>query len=408
MSTRNRVAVALGIVAAGLAVAVLLARAGGIPASDTLVLVGTASAGTAAVAASMAVVSRVRPRQPFAIHAAVVAVASMAATATGVAVAARAMFISSHDLWALSTILATAAAGGLAVAWSLATKVDRDVRTLAEASQDLATGESVSPPRSRISELDRLGADLAEVSRRLRDAHQRELALERSRRELVAWVSHDLRSPLASIRAMAEAMDDGVVQSPADTRRYLRSIAAEADRLAALVDDLFELSRVTSGILELDPRRVELGDLLDRCARGAAEGAAAQGVEVRLPDPVVLNAVPPLYVSDSETVRVLLNLLDNAIRHTPAGGVVAVAATATRGQVELSVTDECGGIPPADLERVFEVAYRGDNARGRDGGGGLGLAVARELVSAQEGTIGVANHPGGCCFTVSLPLAEDP
>ncbi|MEZ5237981.1 MAG: HAMP domain-containing sensor histidine kinase [Microthrixaceae bacterium] len=406
MTARARTGVAVAILAAGLMVAAALAWAGGIPTDDTLVLIGTASAGTAVVAAATALSRRLRFRQPFVVHAGVIALASMAATATGVVVAARAMFISSHDLWALGTILATAAAGGLAVAWSLAARVDRDVRTLTAVSERLANGEQAPPPASQILELDELGRDLVDYSAQLQEAHSRELALERSRRELVAWVSHDLRSPLASIRAMAEALEDGVVTDRAGAQRYLRSIAAETDRLAALVDDLFELSRVTSGILSLDRTRVDLTDLLERSARGAAEVAAAKGVEVRLPDPSSCSSIPELHVADTETVRIIRNLLDNAVRHTPSGGVVAVSASRQDSVVEVSVTDECGGIPQPDLERVFEVAYRGDNARGRDGGGGLGLAVARGLVTAQDGTIGVANHPGGCCFTVTLPLVD--
>jgi signal transduction histidine kinase len=333
----------------------------------------------------------------------VVALAPLMATWVGALVAARAMFISGHDLGAFVVIAATAGAVGVAAAWRLAGRVRRDADQLEHLSRSIAAG--VVPdraPDAAVSELGRVGSQLAGMSRDLDDAHRRELALERSRRELVAWVSHDLRSPLAGIRAMAEALEDGVVDDPDDVRRYLRSIGQETDRLTELVDDLFELSRITSGSIDLRPRPVPVAELVDSVIAAVAATARARQLDLRcdLGDP------PPLLVSPAEAARVLRNLLDNALRHTPAGGTVHIAVETEGSHAVLSVIDECGGIPNADLDRVFDVAFRGDAARRRDdGGGGLGLAIAKGLTEAQDGSIGVSNHVGGCCFTVRFPLA---
>jgi signal transduction histidine kinase len=186
--------------------------------------------------------------------------------------------------------------------------------------------------------------------------------------------------------------------------RYYATMRREIDRLAGLVNDLFELSRIHSGALALDIESVALDELVGDAVAGAALAAAAKGVDLRgemgEPSPVVELSTP-------EMVRVVRNLLDNAIRHTPPGGVVVITAGLAAGgdAAEVSVRDGCGGIPEHELESVFEMAYRGDAARTPgDGGGGLGLAVARGLVEAHHGEITVRNDGPGCRFTVRLPL----
>jgi signal transduction histidine kinase len=177
----------------------------------------------------------------------------------------------------------------------------------------------------------------------------------------------------------------------------------EADRLAGLVDDLFELSRIHAGLLALDLHPVALDELIADAIAGASIAARAKGIvlaeQVDDPAPVVERSTP-------EMARVVRNLLDNAIRHTPAGETVVVHAAleATATQAEVWVQDGCGGIPEGDLDLVFELAYRGDVARTPgDGGAGLGLAVARGLVEAHHGDINVRNEGAGCRFTVTLP-----
>jgi signal transduction histidine kinase len=265
-----------------------------------------------------------------------------------------------------------------------------------------------------------LGRRLARQSVWERESLARERAVEASRRELIAWVSHDLRTPLAGLRAMAEALEDGVVAEPVQVAGYHTALRREADRLAGMVDDLFELSRIQAGAIALQLDAVPLGDLVSDAV--AAVGPAAARKQVRLLADGA-GCWPTVRGSDAELGRVVRNLLANAVRHTPADGAVVIAAGVSSGpdgQVStvdghvpmawLSVQDGCGGIPEHDLPRLFEVAFRGEAARTPSGpgdtlagGAGLGLAIARGLVEAHRGHIGVENAGPGCRFVVQLP-----
>jgi signal transduction histidine kinase len=358
---------ALGVLIAGLAVAAVAATMVDLPASDAVLLVAYSFGGASACyTAGRALLRRVR--SPV-----VVALIPVASIGLGTLAAAQAMFVSPHDLSALVVVSAGAGTAGVLGALALAEELDR-------------------------------------ARRRLEVMAGRERDLERGRRELVAWVSHDLRTPIAGIRAMVEALDDGVVSAPGDIARYHRQLVGEADRLARLVDDLFELSRIHADALQLALRPVPLGELVSDAVAASAALAGTRGVHLRGRSPdggtVVVRGSAP------ELTRVVHNLLDNAIRHTPAGGDVEVlVATADDGRAEVVVRDACGGIPDDDLDRVFELAFRGDAARtpgavatGATGGAGLGLAIARGLVTAHHGDIAVRNEDGGCRFVVRLPL----
>ena len=214
-------------------------------------------------------------------------------------------------------------------------------------------------------------------------------------------MSHDLRTPLAALRAMVEALEDGVVTDPGTVGRYHAAMRAETERLTALVDDLFELSRTQAGALRLQLERVSLGDLVSDAIAGVAPVAAAKGVrlEGRLEGPA-----PEIVVSTPEVLRALRNVLENAIRHTPTDGSVMVEAGAAEpGQAFVSIIDSGGGVPEHDLDRIFDIAYQSDPSR-TAGGAGLGLAIARGFVEAHRGRITVRNENGGARFTVQLPM----
>lgn len=238
-----------------------------------------------------------------------------------------------------------------------------------------------------------------------REARERERAAEAARRELVAWISHDLRSPLAGIRAMAEALADGVVSEPAEVADYAQRIGAESTRLSAMVDDLFELSRITAGALRLTMSAVPLREVVGDALETQTAVARRKRVRVR----AEADSWPVVLGSDPELTRIVRNLVSNAIRHTPPDGTVAVSVGVDGDTALLAVDDGCGGIPDDEIGRVFEVAYRGSAARTPDpagqAGGGLGLAIAKGLVEAHKGLIGVRNHGPGCRFEVRLPLA---
>ncbi|MCX4392041.1 response regulator [Streptomyces sp. NBC_01767] len=285
---------------------------------------------------------------------------------------------------------------------------------VARAADGPAALEQYAARRPDLAVLDLMlpGMDGFEVCRRMRehgpvpvimltargDEDDRILGLETSRRELVAWISHDLRTPLAGLRAMSEALEDGMA---VDSGRYLRQIRTEVERMNDMVGDLFELSRIHAGSLTLSPTRISAHDLVGDALAGADPLAREHGVRL-VGDRV--EAVP-VEVDGKEMGRVLGNLLINAIRRTPADGTVAVAAHRTGGGVVLSVTDGCGGIPEEDLPRVFDTGWRGSHARTPPAGAGLGLAIVRGIVEAHAGRAEVRNVTGGCCFEVTLPPA---
>jgi signal transduction histidine kinase len=283
-------------------------------------------------------------------------------------------------------------------------------RTLARASRALAAAvRGVGEDGVYIPPVTTLPAELAEISSGLKAAHtrlsasrERERALEASRRELVAWVSHDLRTPLAGLRAMAEALEDGVVTDPQTVRDYHGQIRRETDRLAAMIDDLFALSRIHAGTLRLERTITGVEDLLSEVIASAEPVARASGVQLT----GSAARGMPVFADPAELSRAIQNLVTNAIRHTPEGGVVAVVGEVADDQVLVSVGDQCGGIPAADLPRVFDVAFRGQSARtpGPAEGAGLGLSIAKGLVEAHGGAIAVRNLGPGCEFRLALPL----
>ena len=230
-------------------------------------------------------------------------------------------------------------------------------------------------------------------------------ARELSHRELIAWISHDLRTPLAGIKAMAEALEDQVVDSPAEISDYGARIGRESNRLGAMVDDLFELSRISSGVLDLRLEPIALDELVQHAATSLRPVATSRGIDLDVDLPSLVGIG-----SGRELERVVQNLMVNAVRHTQPGRSVQVRGGGDPSEAWLTITDGCGGIPAEDLPRVFDVGFRGTTARSPEAaplspGAGLGLAIVRGLVSAQDGQVAVRNVNQGCCFTVSLPAA---
>jgi signal transduction histidine kinase len=285
-------------------------------------------------------------------------------------------------------------------------------RFIGQASKALLTsvrevGESgiYTPPETALpAELAGLSEGLTEAHEKLGQARARQQALEASRRELVAWVSHDLRTPLAGLRAMAEALEDQVVTDPREVSRYHSQIRVETERLAVMIDDLFELSKIHAGALRLSRRVVGLEDVVAEVVASAEPVARAK--RVRLTGSAVRGM--PVLIDSAEFGRAVRNLMSNAIRHTPPNGTIEVLGEIRSGIACVSVADQCGGIPPDDLSRVFDVAFRGESARTPDpsGGAGLGLSIARGIVEAHSGEISVRNTGPGCEFLITLPLAR--
>jgi signal transduction histidine kinase len=303
------------------------------------------------------------------------------------------MFHMGDDVKILA-VAAAAASAAVAAALALGGSVARRVERLRAASTLLAAGElHARAPEDGPRELADLGRSFNEMAANLE-------SLFDARRELVAAASHDLRTPIASITAMLEAIEDGL----ADVSEYLTPLQEQARRLAGLVEDLFELARIDAGALAYELQVVELAPLVESCLRGFEAEARAQGVRLEQR----IDAAPAARCAPEQVERVLLNLLTNALRHTPSDGTVAVALDHSDHEVRVSVEDTGDGINAETARRMFDRFWRGDSARRSDGSGaGLGLAIARGLVEAQGGRIWAEpRESGGARVSFTLPAVS--
>jgi signal transduction histidine kinase len=380
---------------------------------DAVELVAVSAVTSVAVTTAGLAVLKALRRKPLRASVLVVALTPVLTVVVAGVVVAMMMFLSTRQFAVLIAAVGFAGLGGVITSVVLARTITRGSDDLRVAASAVTRGEPfVAPVSTPSAELAALALELRRAHAGLDAARAREQALEESRRELIAWVSHDLRTPLAGIRAMAEALEDDVVSTAPDRRLYYGRIRVEADRLAAMVDDLFELSRIHAGSLNLSRRSMALRDVVREAIATVGPVAAAKGVQLSGPidsNPGSWSVEPIVDVDEYQLQRVVANLLGNAVRYTPQAGAIDVRADQDSNFAYLTVTDACGGIPDADLDRVFDVAFRGAAARTPlpDGGAGLGLAIARGIVQAHDGEIRVANVSGGCRFTVALPLSRD-
>lgn len=383
--------------------------------TDLLLIIGLTLGACLVVGLLGALLLRAIRRSSLRYQLAVASLIPVLAVAATVVINVELMFLSAHDttviLLAVGTALLVAVVGGWLVSrrFSLASRQlqysigllvsdSEGVRTTDVQHQDSGTND-----RSLPAELARVEEELAEARQTLAGARQRERAAEQSRQELVSFMSHDLRTPLAGLRALAEGLEDGVITDVPGTIRHIRSTVA---RMTIMVDDLFALSRVR-GVPE--PRELSLVALSELVSDVALEAeATARTAKVRLEVNVPDHDNLAVLGRHEDLSRALGNLISNAIRHTEPDQIVRV--TADRGEdgsVRVSVMDGCGGIPEAYLDRVFDTGWRGSPARSStDGGAGLGLAIARGVVESHQGEIAVRNTEAGCCFEVALPQAR--
>ncbi len=334
---------------------------------------------------------------------AAVAVVAVGAMTAGLVGTARAMFLSDHDFGVVLWVSLVAGVVALAVAMAVGEAFAHWSRSLRDDARLLGDQGQLRSSVRGPAEFQALSDELARTSRKLAESREREARLEESRRELISWVSHDLRTPLAGMRAMTEALEDGLAEDPA---RYHRQIRIEVDRMVRMVDDLFELSRIHAGVLMLRPEPVVLGDLVSEAIAAADPLARQHGVRLggSVEEGIAVTADP------AGISRVVSNLVVNAIRHTPADGVVEIHGRSVPGGVELSVIDGCGGLSHEDMTRVFDVAWQGEPARTPEPGepssargAGLGLAIVKGIVEAHSGRVAVENQAPGCRFLVHLP-----
>lgn len=329
----------------------------------------------------------------------VVAVASLVGLGNLIVLASL-MYLDGSDAGHLAVLLLYSAAAGGGAAFALTGTTTSAVDRLAETARRLGDGDLDARvgPIAGEPELDELARTLDEMAVRLQSSIERERELEAHRLDMITAASHDLRTPLASLRAMIEAIEDGVVPEGPERDRYLREMATSVDSLTSLTDDLFELIKLEVGAIEADTERSRLADVT-AAALALCEGAALEkGLTVRadLAGAEAARCSPRL-------ARVIQNLVQNAIRHTPPGGSVAVQGSLSDSGISLIVSDDGEGIPPESIDKIFEPFWRGEQARtGR--GSGLGLTLVKRIVEGLGGEIRVSSEPSrGATFVVLVP-----
>ena len=316
---------------------------------------------------------------------------------------ARLMFASQHDLLLAVVLLVFAAGMAMVLGYFYSNALATRISNVQAAAHHLAQGDLATRiPVSGSDEVAALAAAFNQMAGQLQAAAQKQKDMERLRSDLIAWVGHDLQTPLASMRAILEALADGVVDEPEAVQRYLKTAQRDIRSLSLLVDDLFQMAKIDAGGLQLELAPNSLSDLISDTLESFSELAARQGINL---EGTVDAGLDPVRMDAARIGRVLNNLVGNALRHTPAGGHVQVSARRSGIQVEVCVSDTGEGIRPEDQAHVFEQFYRGEKSRSRaTGGAGLGLAITRGIVQAHGGEIRVESELGkGTRFIFSLP-----
>lgn len=369
---------------------------------------------------------RLARRAPFWAQLVIVVVATVGVFVAGVVSALNAMAIAEADLLVLWFILGAAGIVAVAMSLFLGVRLSRSTSALIADAARIGRGEVLDDQGPHVSgpavsaELAALAGELARTSRRLEESRAREAAVEAARRELVTWISHDLRTPLATLRAMAEALEDGVATDASD---YHRRMMVETDHMAVMVNDLLELSTLEAGTLALRSEPLDLYDLASDIMAELAPLALQRGV--------TLAGGPPSgcsVMADARSAgRALRNVVLNAILYSVEGGAVTIGFGRTpEGAGTVWVQDTCGGIAEEDLPHLFTPGWRKSASRGRafpsassgDGsaensaslfaGAGVGLSVVAGIVRAHGGQVNVENRDGGCRFTLAFPLGGLP
>lgn len=322
-----------------------------------------------------------------------------------VMVAAALMFLSTHDLRVLIVLCGYALLATIGPAVLMTRSVSRRVGALREAAGEIASGRlTARVADGGNDEVSQLATAFNRMAEALGEANARRQELEQARRDLFAAISHDLRTPLASIRVMVEALADGVVDDEQTRMRYLKTMGVQTQQLSALIDDLFELATIDAGELSLRLELLKVEDVM----RETLDTFQAQAEQAHIHlafEPA--TGTLPVAADPQRLSRVLYNLLQNAIRHTPEEGTITLRTRSADNAVTVEVSDTGEGISPADALHVFDRFYRGEKSRSREfGGSGLGLSIARGIVEAHGGRIWVETGvTRGATVAFTLPAA---
>lgn len=372
-------------------------------AGDIAIIVLTSLLCAAVVAVIALLLVRVLRRHSLRAQLIVVSSAGVAAMAASVLAISVQMYISEHDLTVLVYVVGASLLLGVLVAVVMARAVRSSVSSFSSSLERIGGGGAVEAQRTGSRELDDLSAQLAAVSTKL-DAARRELEqLDSARRRFFAWIAHDLRTPLTAVRALAETIEGGVSESP---ERFAGEVRAQVETMSRMVDDLFELSTLTSGAVQLRTQQVDLLDVVSDAVADVAPAAQRHGV--RIVERGIAGHV--LWADPHHLGRIVVNLLTNAVRHAPSGSEIVISATEIDGgRLVLGVLDHGAGVAMEDLDRMFDVGWREDAARTTTvddavaSGAGLGLSIARGLARAHGGDVVAERTDEGFRMNVLLP-----
>lgn len=370
---------------------------------EWLLILATAAVCTAAVMLVATLVLRLNRRRTIAFQFTVVVIAAIVSIALSTVVITAQMHFTSHDLQIVLGVVGVSALMSLGAALVSGRAVRRAFAALRESVARVGAGDVVPADAGTWKEVADVSEQLSEASKRLAAARDEIARLDASRRQFFAWISHDLRTPLTGISALAEALDAGVVDNPSD---YLRQIRAQVGTMNRLVDDLFELSLIQSGTLKLRPENVDLLDIVSDAVADVSQLAAARGIQINHAG--VEGRM--LWADPHELTRVVVNLLTNSIRYAPANSQILVSADQRdETSLVLSVLDQGSGVASEDLSRMFEIGWRATEARTPEqessgsAGAGLGLAIVRGIVEAHGGGVNAEQIPEGFRLNVALP-----
>lgn len=374
-------------------------------APDVLLIVLTCLLAAVVVAALTLALLRMLRRRSVRAQLMLVASAGVVTMAASVVAIAVEMYISTHDLTVLLAVIGVSLVLGLATAWVAARAMRASFDRFSASLEEMGRGGVIVAGAGGSRELDGLSMQLAEVSAKVDAANAELERLDSARRRFFAWISHDLRTPLTAVRALAESIEDGAADAP---ERFAGQVRAQVETMSRMVDELFELSKLTSGAVQLQTQQVELLDVVSDAVADVAVAAAAH--DVRIVELGVGGHV--LWADPHQLGRIIVNLLTNAIRHAPRGTEIVISATeADRNRLVLGILDHGAGVAVEDLDRMFDVGWREDAARTSAGdqggvasGAGLGLSIARGLARAHGGEVFAERTDEGFRMNVLLPF----
>lgn len=379
-------------------------------APELLLVTLTTLASTAVVTTLTLLLLRFWRRATLAARLAVVLIGALLSIAVSTVAVAAEMYLSGHDLVVLGWVIGISAVISTAAAWLVARSVLRgSVAALVASTRRVGEGDVVRTASTGVRELDTLSAELAETSQRLAEARAQVAELDAARNQFFAWISHDLRTPLAGMRAMAEALEEGTASDP---DAYIRLIRGKVDTVTQMVGDLFELSKLQSGTFELHPEPVVLLDLVSDAVSDVHAIAAGRGIRIAQ-DRIGGHIV---WADPRELTRAIGNLIANSVRYAPDDSTILIRAdTLSANQLVLSVIDQGPGVTAENLGRMFDVGWRADssrttdspaNAEGTAAGAGLGLAIVRGIIEAHGGCVQARRSDAGFQLDLIVPTSH--